>query len=65
MTVLVIVVNYYSYIVVVATESMNWGTELWVSLADQNFIFPPEKLLYITSPSPAQLHFAISSKQPV
>jgi hypothetical protein len=36
---------------------MNWGTKLWVSLADQNFIFPPEKLLYITSPSPAQLNF--------
>jgi hypothetical protein len=39
---------------------MNWGTELWISLADQNFIFPPEKLLYITavsSQTPAQLHF--------
>ncbi|CAH1381359.1 unnamed protein product [Tenebrio molitor] len=35
---------------------MNWGTKLWVSLADQNFIFPPEKLLYITAVS-TQLHF--------
>jgi hypothetical protein len=36
----------YVIVIVVATESMNWGTELWVSLADQNLIFPPEKLLF-------------------